>query len=59
MKPTQAQTPAKKKMMMYFTKYGLSLAMVTTTSVFIHILDNHLAIYAISGIQGLWDDSCR
>jgi hypothetical protein len=40
MKPTQPQTPAQKKKMMYCTKNGFSSALMTTTSVCMHILDN-------------------
>jgi hypothetical protein len=32
MKPTQAQSPAQKKRMMYFTKNALSYALLTTNS---------------------------
>jgi hypothetical protein len=39
MKPTQPQTPAQKKKMMYCTKNGFSSALMTT-SVCMHILDN-------------------
>jgi len=30
-----------------------------TNSVLMHIFNNQLATCDISGIQGLWDDSCR
>jgi hypothetical protein len=63
-KPTQAQSPAQNMtttmmMMMYFIKNEFNLALMTTTSVLMHISDKQLATCDISDIRGLWDDSCR